>query len=68
MPRFLTIGDLRQELGKPTHAIRYAIERYGPQHDSRIGNSRVWSADQLSAIQESIRRIRTPRRIVGGAA
>jgi hypothetical protein len=56
MQALFTIGDLRRRLGVPLHRLQYAVDTHGPQPAKRIGIQRVWTEDQLPAIEESLRR------------
>lgn len=56
MSGLITISELRRVTGKPAHVINHAIDRHGPAPAGRIGIARVWRAEDLPRILESIRK------------
>ena len=56
MTKLLTVGDLHRIVGEPIHRIVFAIGRFGPEPAAQVGATRVWTPDQVPAVQESLRR------------
>ena len=54
----ITLADVQRITGNPRHVVCHAIDRFGPEPKGRIGITRVWDADDLPKILESIARTR----------
>jgi hypothetical protein len=54
MDDVISIRDLREITGQPSHIINHAIDRYGPEPAGRIGITRVWRRKDLPQIQASL--------------
>jgi hypothetical protein len=53
----LTIGQIARQVKRPIHAVDYAIRAYGIQERRRVGILRLWSPDDVPAIESALRRI-----------
>jgi hypothetical protein len=56
MGDILSIADLREITGLPTHTINYALNRYGPKPTGRLGIVRIWRREDLPQIQEALQK------------
>jgi hypothetical protein len=54
---------LRRRLREPIHRLQYALNAYGPAPAGRVGIQRVWTEQQISAIQESLRKTAENRNV-----
>lgn len=52
----MTLREIARECGVRTHVAKYAIAEYRIEPRQRAGIIRLFSADQLPAIQAAIRR------------
>jgi len=52
---FFTLGDLAKRYGEPIHTVAYAVKTLGPKPSGRIGGKRIWSREQLSEVEESLK-------------
>lgn len=52
----LTISELQAMTGLPRHVINYALERFGPPPRGKVGMTRIWDADDLPQILDSLAR------------
>ncbi len=58
---FLTLGQLARRIGTTTHRLKYAIGEYGVEPAMRVGITRVWTPDQIPAIESALRRVASNR-------
>ena len=56
MADILTIRDLRDIFSLPPNIINYALDKHGPEHQGRIGITRIWPREDLPKIRESLRK------------
>lgn len=57
----LTVGDVARRLGEPRNRVEYAIGKAGIQERGRAGILRLFSIDQIPAIEAAVGAIRVRR-------
>ena len=53
-----TIGDIAKDTGEPRSRVGYAIEKVGIREHARAGIIRLFSPDQIPAIEAALATIR----------
>jgi len=62
MTQMVTTGQIARENGVPRARVVYAIEKIGIREHARAGIIRLFSPDQIPAIQAALKTIRIRRR------
>lgn len=50
----ITLRELRDITGEPSHVINHALDRHGPKPAGRIGLIRFWRKSDLAEILEAL--------------
>jgi hypothetical protein len=51
---YLTVRDIARQTGRPFHVIKYAIAAHNIREAGRVGVIRLFTSDQLPAIEAAL--------------